>query len=145
MLQIQPITFDEACTFVMDHHRHHKPPRGWLFGCAVNNGKKVVGVVMVGRPIARLFDDGRTVEVTRCCTDGTQHAASKLYAAAWRAARSLGYARLITYTLADEPGTSLKAAGLHVLHQTRGGSWSRPSRPRVDKHPTVQKQLWEVK
>jgi L-amino acid N-acyltransferase YncA len=142
-LAVQPVTFEEACRFVERHHRHHKPPQGWLFGCAVNDGERVVGVVMVGRPVARTLQDGYTVEVTRCCTDGTEHAASKLYAAAWRAARALGYRRLITYTLATEAGTSVKALGFRVVHQTAGGSWDCPSRPRVDKHPTGQKTLWE--
>lgn len=144
-LEIQPITFAEACTFITRHHRHHKPPQGHKFSIAVNDGQKVVGVCIVGRPVARHNDDGWTLEVTRCCTDGTKNAASALYAAAWRAARAMGYKRLITYTLRGEPGTSLKAAGMRVVGQTKGGSWNCPSRPRVDKHPTGPKVLWEVR
>ena len=144
-LALQPITFAEACAFVQQHHRHHKPPVGWLFGTAVNDGERVVGVVMVGRPVARRLDDGYTAEVTRCCVmEGVPHAASKLYAAAWRAARGLGYQRLITYTLKVEPGTSLRAAGWRDLYTTPGRSWSVPSRPRVDTHPLGQKTLWEM-
>jgi hypothetical protein len=94
--------------------------------------------------VARALDNGWTLEVTRCCTDSTPHAASMLYAAAWRAAKALGYTRLITYTLISEPGTSLKAAGWKTLYTTDGGSWNCPSRPRVDKAPTVQKHLWEA-
>ena len=94
MLDLQPISFAEACTFVAAHHSHHKPPQGHKFSLAVNDGEKVVGVVMVGRPVARMADDGYTLEVTRCCTDKTPHVASKLYAAAWRATRALGYRRL---------------------------------------------------
>jgi hypothetical protein len=90
------------------------------------------------------MDNGWTLEVTRCCTDQTRNACSMLYAAAWRAAKALGYRRLITYTLASEGGSSLKAAGWKVIHQTRAQSWDRQSRPRVDKHPTVQKLLWEA-
>ncbi len=144
MLELQPITYPEACAFILKHHRHHLPPQGWKFGIAVNDGQKVVGVVTVGRPVARMLDDGYTLEVTRCCTDGTKNAASMLYAAAWRACRAMGYRRLISYTLAEEPGTSLRAAGWRVVGQTDGGSWSCPSRPRVDKHPTGQKTLWEA-
>ena len=144
-LELQPITFQEACSFVNDVHRHHKSPQGWKFGCAVNDGEKVVGVIMIGRPVARGSDDGWTLEVTRCCTDGTEHAASKLYAAAWRATRALGYRRLITYTLKEETGVSLVAAGYKVIGEVRGRSWSCPSRPRVDKHPLTDKCLWEVK
>lgn len=144
MLQIQPITFDEACEFVRLHHRHHKPPRGWKFGTAVNNGEKVVGIVMVGRPVSRHLDNGWTLEVIRCCTDGTPHAASMLYAAAWRATRAMGFTRLITYILASETGTSIKAAGWKVVGEAGGGSWNVPSRPRVDNAPTGIKTLWEV-
>jgi hypothetical protein len=143
-LELQPITYPEACEFIKRHHRHHLPPQGWKFGVAVNDGEKVVGVVTVGRPVARLLDNGWTLEVTRCCTDGTRHAASMLYGAAWRAAQALGYKRLVTYTLLEESGTSLKAAGWRSLYQTDGDSWNRPSRPRVDRAPTSQKTLWEA-
>lgn len=143
-LELQPITYKEACDFIQKHHRHHLPPQGWKFGIAVNDGDKVVGVVTVGRPVARHFDDGWTLEVTRCCTDGTKNAASCLYGAACRAVKAMGYKRLITYTLQSEPGTSLKAAGWKKVWQTSGGSWDCKSRPRVDKHPTGQKTLWEA-
>jgi hypothetical protein len=144
MLTIQPIIRDEAFAFITRHHRHHPPPVSWKFGCAVNDGEKVVGVVVVGRPVARHLNDGWTAEVTRLCTDGTAHAASKLYAAAWRAARALGYRRLITYTLASESGTSVLAAGWRELYRVKGQSWHRPGRPRVDSHPTEDKKLWEA-
>ncbi len=143
-LHLQPITYPEACAFIRLHHRHHLPPQGWKFGIAVNADEHVVGVVTVGRPVARVLDDGYTLEVTRACTDGTPHVASKLYAAAWRACRALGYRRLITYTLIEERGTSLKAAGWRALYRTQGGPWSRPSRPAADAHPLGQKRLWEA-
>lgn len=143
-LELQPISFAEACRFISLHHRHHLPPQGWKFGLAVNDGERVVGVVTVGRPVARNLDNGWTLEVTRCCTDGTEHVASKLYAAAWRATRALGYRRLVTYTLVEETGTSLMAAGWKVVGQVAGRSWSCPSRPRVDKHPLGDKTLWEA-
>lgn len=143
-LQLQPITFPEASVFITQYHRHHLPSAGWKFGIAVNDGEKVVGVVTIGRPVSRHLDNGWTLEVTRCCTDGTKHAASMLYAAAWRACKALGYRRLVTYTLIEEPGTSLKAAGWKDVYTTPGRSWDRPSRPRVDTHPLGQKVLWEA-
>nr|WP_197080913.1 XF1762 family protein [Paenibacillus sp. VKM B-2647] len=76
MLELQPITFAEACEFVRQYHRHHPPTLGHKFSIAVADGEKVVGVVTVGRPVARHLDNGRTLEVTRCCTDGTKNAAS---------------------------------------------------------------------
>ena len=144
MLELQPITFKEAYHFIQEHHRHHKPPTGAKFAIACNDGEKVVGVIVVGRPVSRHLDDTWTAEVSRCCTDGTRNAPSMLYSAAWRAARAMGYKRLITYTLETEPGTSLVAAGWKLVGQAGGGSWGREGRPRIDHHPTGQKMLWEV-
>ena len=144
-LELQPITYKEAVQFIKKYHSHHLPPQGWKFGIAINDGEKVVGVITVGRPVARMLDDGWTLEVTRNCTDRTKHVASMLYGAAWRATKALGYKRLITYTLEIEAGTSLIAAGYKELYKTSGGSWSCKSRPRVDKHPLDKKTLWEMK
>src|SRR3990167_2362301 len=143
-LELQPITYDEACEFIRRHHRHHLPPQGWKFGIAVNDGEKVVGVITVGRPVARKLDNGWTLEVTRCCTAGTKNAPSMLYGAASRAAFSLGYKRLVTYTLQAEPGTSLKSANWRNIGLAGGGNWNVKSRPRVDSGITEQKQLWEI-
>lgn len=143
MLTLQPITFEEAATFVDRFHRHHKRPQGYKFAVAVSADDVVIGVAIVGRPVARGNDDGWTLEVTRVCVrDGNKNAASMLYGACWRAARALGYKRLVSYTLSEEPGTSLVAAGWVPRYQTAGGSWSCPSRPRVDTHPLGQKTLW---
>lgn len=102
--------------------------------------------MIVGRPVSRHFDDGWTAEVTRLCVlDGHRNACSRLYGAAKRAAQAMGYKRVITYILASEPGTSLKGAGWRLVNaEAGGGSWSCPSRPRVDTHPLEQKQLWEA-
>src|SRR3990167_9250999 len=144
LLELQPIKFQEACDFILLHHRHHLPMQGWKFGIAVNDGQKVVGVIAIGRPVARFLDNGLTLEVTRCCTDGTKNVASMLYSAAWSAVKAMGYKRLITYTLASEKGVSLVAANYKVVGQSKGGSWSCNSRKRIDKHPLGQKTLWEA-
>jgi hypothetical protein len=147
MLHLQPLSRDEAQIFIAQYHRHHGRVAGDKFRIGLNDGERVVGVIVVGRPVARMLDDGYTAEVTRCCVmEGVKNGASKLYAAAWRAARAMGYTRLITYTLASEPGTSLKAAGWTEVYRTedRDRSWSTPSRPRVDKHPLGQKILWDM-
>lgn len=144
MLRTRPIKQKDAFAYIAERHRHHKPPVGWIFGIAAYDGDKLVGVVTVGRPVARMSDDGVTAEVNRCCTDGTRNACSLLYGAAWRAAKALGYDRLITYTLPEEGGASLRGAGWKLLGERGGGKWSRPSRGREDDHPTQQKLLWEV-
>jgi hypothetical protein len=145
-LQLQPITFEEACEFIARHHRHHLPPVGWRFGVAANDGERVVGVAVLGRPVSRMIQNAEpyTVELTRLCTDGTRNAASFLLGAARRASFALGYKRLITYTLEEEGGVSLRAAGWREIGRAGGGSWNAPSRPRVDKAPTGQKMLWEA-
>ena len=111
-LQVVPCDFSEAVAFVRQHHRHHRPPVGHKFSLAVADESGTVrGVCMVGRPVARGNDDGWTVEVTRLASDGCPNACSCLYGAAWRAAKSMGYRRCITYILDSEPGVTLKAAG----------------------------------
>jgi hypothetical protein len=144
-LVLQPITAREAASFVSAHHRHHAPAQGIKFAIGLNDGERVVGVITVGRPVARGLDDGWTAEVTRCCVmEGIKNGCSKLYGAAWRAARAMGYRRLVTYTLDDEPGISLRGAGWRVVGEVVGRSWSCPSRPRVDTHPTQNKIRWQA-
>ena len=100
-LAIVPVTMQDAREWVDRHHRHHRAPKGGLFALAVALGDEIKGVAIVGRPVARALQDGWTAEVTRVAViEGVPHACSKLYAAAWRAARALGWRRLITYTLA---------------------------------------------
>lgn len=136
-LRVSPVTLAEANEFVARHHRHHGPTVGHIFSVAVSDDDEIHGVAIVGRPVARALQDGYTAEVNRVATDGTRNACSMLYATCWRAARALGYQRLITYTLASEQGTSLRAAGWRIVGQTDGRSWNAPGRPRVDWHPTL--------
>jgi hypothetical protein len=79
-------------------------------------------VAIVGRPVARRMDDGETVEINRVCTDGTRNACSLLLGAVRRAARALGYKRVITYTLPSEGGASLRAAGYRFDGEAGGSS-----------------------
>lgn len=143
-MQHARIDLAEANAFVAEHHRHHKAVVGHLFSIAAVLDERIVGVVIVGRPVSRFRDDGLTAEVTRLCTDGTKNACSFLYGAAARAAFALGFNRVGTYILATEPGTSLTAAGWRMIGETPGRSWSVPSRPRVDKHPLQKKLLFEL-
>lgn len=142
-LLVAPITLRGANAFVALRHRHHRPVRGCCFCIAATTIDGVVGVCIVGRPVARHLQDGLTAEVTRLCTDGTPNACSLLYGAAWRAARAIGYTRLVTYTLPEEGGASLRGAGWRCVGEAGGGSWSRPSRAREDKAPTRSKLRWE--
>lgn len=145
-LFVHPITLTEAAALVKRLHRHHRPPQGGLFAvgaCAEGSGAPCAAII-VGRPVSRMLDDGWTCEVTRLVSDGSRNACSLLYRAAWRAARAMGYRRLITYTLPEEGGASLRGAGFKCLGERGGGKWSREGRPRVDLHPTQKKLLWEL-
>jgi len=145
-LSITPINLDEANAFVQKHHRHHKPVVGHKFSIAVSSENGIVGVAIVGRPVSRFLDNGWTLEVNRCCTDGTKNACSMLYGASWRAAKALGYTRLITYTLPEEGGASLKASNWHLVGERGGGNWNCKTRPRIDTAMELrgQKLLWEA-
>lgn len=124
MLNLRPCEYNEARAFVMEHHRHNKPPPGHKFSIACYDGDRLCGVVMVGRPVGRYFDDGLTLEVNRCCTDGTRNACTMLYGAACRAAKALGYKRIVTYTRQSEPGASLRAANWHCDGPAGGTHWT---------------------
>ncbi len=143
-LHIVPIKQDESNEFIRMYHRHHKPVVGSIFQIACAIEDKIVGVVIVGRPVSRRLDNGYTLEVNRLCTDGTKNACSMLYSAAWRAAKALGWTRLITYILSSENGSSLYASNWKLIGERGGGSWSVKSRPRVDKHDTQKKLLFEA-
>lgn len=150
-IELRPITRDDADAFIAEHHRHHKPPVGAIWRHAVHDDLgRLAGVAVVGRPVARALDDGLTVEVTRMCTVDAQNADSMLYAAARRAADAKGFRRGLTYLLKSEwdrfdaaghriGGAGARAAGYRFLWEVSGRSWDTPSRPRTDKHPTVDK------
>ena len=143
-LTLAPIYRDQANEWIRKVHRHHRPTLGYRFALAAMVGERLCGVAVAGRPVARLADDGRTLEVTRVATDGTRNACSFLYGAMRKAARALGYARTITYTLPTESGASLRGAGFRLVKTTDGGKWSRQGRLRIDDHPTCAKLLWEA-
>ena len=143
-LSLCPISRKEARLFVELHHRHAGPPPGDIFRVAVHDGEEIVGVAIVGRPVARLEDDGRTVELTRLAvSEGHSNAASMLLGAVRRAAFALGYRRLVTMTLQSESGSSLRAAGYRLLGERPDRNWNCPGRPRVERN-TGPKLKWEA-
>lgn len=149
--EIVPITLTTARQYVFKHHRHNEPPRGHKFSIGLCRDGIVVGVVIASRPVGRGADDGRTIELIRVTTEGDRNACSRLYSAACRAAAAMGYRRAITYTLEDEPGTSLRASGFMEDGLTRGGEWAHTAGPRSadmprlfdpPKMPTGPKRRW---
>lgn len=142
MLEATPLELSVAKEFVSTLHRHHDPVHRDKFRIGASHNGRLVGVVQVGRPVSRMLDDGKTVEVVRLCTDGTKDVCSFLYSKAARIAKEMGYEKIITYILCTESGTSLKACGWIEDGTTSGGCWSRPSRKRSTTAPTVPKKRW---
>lgn len=149
-MRIVPTTLKQAKAFVVEHHRHNKPPTGHKFSIGLEHEGRLVGVATAGRPVARHFDNGVTLEVNRSCTDGTPNANSMLYGAIWRAAKAMGYLRCITYTQAEETGASLRAVGWRrVKELPPRGSWAESSvKLKGSKDPVgsggVARVLWEI-
>jgi hypothetical protein len=99
-----PLTVAAANRVVAKIHRHHGAcPPALAYFCvgAVSDGR-LCGAAIVGRPANRNSEDGQTAEVLRVATDGTRNACSFLYGVSARAATTLGFARIITYTLDTE-------------------------------------------
>lgn len=153
MTELVPLTLAQARRYVAEHHRHNEPPIGHKFSIGLERDGILIGCVIAGRPVARMADDGRTLELLRLTTEGDRNACSMLYSAACRAAFAMGYKRVITYTLAEEPGSSLLASGFSVdemlvardgwVHTAGPRSADRPTLFDAPKMPTGPKVRWE--
>jgi hypothetical protein len=143
-MTVFPIGRKEANAYVNEFHRHLGGVHGFKFAVKAIADEGTIGVAIAGRPLSRTLDDGLTLEITRCCTDGTRNACSFLHGAIRRAAKALGYQKLVTYTLPEEGGASLKASGWTCKGEAGGGTWNTKSRPRVDKHSLCKKLRWEL-
>lgn len=144
-MEAVPLHLREANAFVAQHHRHNLPAVGckWAIGAALDG--KLVGVAIVGRPICRRLDDGKTLEVLRVCTDGTPNACSFLYARCTQIARLMGYCRIITYTLSSEGGASLRAVGAKPTGPLLSHEWGISTRPRKSQPVYAEpKYRWEL-
>jgi hypothetical protein len=147
-LSLKCLSIAEANAFVASFHRHNKPVQGAKFAIGASDGDVLVGVAIVGRPVARALDDGETAEVTRVCVTAAAHkgACSFLYARCWRAWAALGGTRLVTYTLESESGASLRGAGWRVVGQSPGRKHGWENRPGREWQPVIgqSKLRWEV-
>lgn len=143
MLELIPISLSKANEFVNAFHRHHKGTAGHKFSIGCSENGRLVGVVIVGRPVSRYLDDGKTIEVNRLCTLGVKNACSILYAAAARAAKAMGYTKIITYILENESGVSLKAAGWSCAGLAGGTEWTGKRKPLTPLYPQKIKYRYE--
>jgi hypothetical protein len=141
-MNIVPITLKAANQFVSQYHRHHKPTVGHKFSIGLSHEDNLIGVAIMGRPVARGSNNGFTIEVARLCTTGAKNACSMLYQAAARASKELGYKKIQTYILQSESGISLKGAGWKIETITAGGTWKHTHGKRNNDHPLEPKQRW---
>ena len=135
-----PLELAAANEFVANLHRHHDPVHRDKYRVGAEIDGKLVGVIQVGRPVSRVLDDGKTLEVVRLCTDGSENVCSFLYSRAARIAAELGYDKIVTYILESESGASLRASGWAEEGKTTGGRWDTPCRRRKTTAPTVPKK-----
>lgn len=143
-MTIIPLALRQANNFVAKYHRHNNPVRGYKFAIGAMQSDVLLGVAIVGRPIARLLDNGLTAEITRVCTDGTKNVNSFLYGACRKICLAMGYRRVITYTLRTESGASLRAVGALPI-KIKGGNWHRANRPREVQAVSLQDKIrWEL-
>ena len=111
LLKVIPLSLKEANEFITKHHRHNKKCVGHKFSIGAEYQGKIVGVAIVGRPVARRLDNRFTLEINRNCVldDAPKGTCSFLYAKAIKIWQSMGGKKIITYTLTTESGSSLKA------------------------------------
>ena len=132
-LTIKPISLKAANEYVAENHRHSKPTRGHKFSISVHNEHGLVGVAIIGRPVAQVLDNGTTAEILRVCTDGTPNACSKLYGASVKACKAMGYTK---------SGASLKASNFTPTGNVTARQWDTPSRPR-EQREALERTRWE--
>ena len=132
----------QANKFVEQYHRHNIPTVGGKFAVACYDGERLCGVAICGRPTARKSADGFTLEIYRNCTDGTKNACSKLYGACLRITKDMGYRRVITYTVASEHGSSLKASNFIQEGEAGGLAWTGTRKRNYYVSPEEMKNRW---
>ena len=146
-MEIKPITLKDANKFVDMFHRHNKHCRGCKFCLALWNDNELVGVAICGRPVSRNLDNGITLEILRVCVKDTapKGANSKLYARCRKIGQSMGYKKIITYTLKSESQSSLRAVTARIDDVVKGCEWNRPNRKRISQLVYKQDKIrWEL-
>lgn len=150
---VVPITLRKANDFVAGFHRHtgRTARNGGKFAVGLAFEGRLMGVAILGNPLSATFMDGVTAEVLRVCVLPAAHrgACSQLYNACWRAWKAMGGRRLITYTLEDEDGASLRGAGWRIVGKTKpcAVGWRKTDDGCVRTHTpvmTLVKLRWEI-
>lgn len=152
-LTVVPLHLREANALVAKLHRHHKPIRVAKFSIGASISGKLVAAAISMRPASRHLDDGRTIEVCRMASvlpdddPDARNACSFLYGACARIAREMGFLKITTYILQDEPGMTLRGAGWTLEKTNCGGSKqgfrkNRPNGHEVSEITFTKKQRW---
>ena len=127
-----PIELKDANRFIAQFHRHNKPVVRAKFQIGLMKDEELIGVGIVGRPIARMLSNGKTVEVLRTCIkEGHPNACSMMYARLKQISHLLGFEKVITYTLQKESQSSLKALGASIVAEVKPQDWDRKNRHRI--------------
>jgi hypothetical protein len=144
-LIFKPISLKEANKYISQYHRHNKSVQGHKWSLGLYQGNKLIGVAITGRPVARLLDDGKTLEILRVCTNGYRNANSMLYSRVAKIARLMGYERIITYTLTKESGASLRAIGAEQEAKVKPTTWDRLNRKRKEQKVYAEEKIrWRL-
>lgn len=146
-MKVIPLTLERANEVVAEWHRHNKPATGHRFSLGAEHDGKLVGVCIVGRPVARKLDQHFTAEVNRLCVtpEAPPNTCSFLYAAARRVWWAMGGTRMITYTLRSESGASLRGAGWIPEEVARRGQIGWLSRDREHQEVFDEMKIrWEA-
>ena len=142
-----PLHLKQANEFVREHHRHNSIAWGHKWSLGLECDGKLIGVGIAGRPVARLLDDGRTLEITRVCVEpGYPNSCSKVYARLKQIGQLFGYTSIKTYSLVKESGSSLKAIGAVPEARVKPhNGWSRPGKPAKYQSVYAEEKLrWEL-
>ena len=145
-MDIIPITIRSANVFVTDFHRHNKRVTGAKFAIGLTENSELIGVAIAGRPVARLLDNGKTIEILRVCVkEGYKNANSKLYGRVKRICQLMGYEKIITYTLQKESNASLKAIRAKPVSEVKHRDWDRLKRRRKGQEIYSEDKIrWEL-
>jgi len=87
-VNLVPMTIAQAELFLAEHKRHYKVEADPVFAIGLQEGIDARGAVIVGKK------DGEAVIAHIYC-DGVSEGYTKLYGAAVRAAKALGYTRMV--------------------------------------------------
>jgi hypothetical protein len=141
-LEVVPVTVKAARRLVKTWHRHLKISGNGLFAAGLLVDGRLSGVAVASNP-ARVWQKQRKFVISRVAVvEDVKNGCSKLYGAICRAGQAIGYLEAWTYTLPEEPGTSLLAAGFTDMGLTSGGEWSRTKRPRAKAVRSEPKRRW---